>query len=597
MHVCLDSRAAPVKGASGGVNTVRLALAQINPILGHLSENVGKILDRINEAKRRAVHIVVFPELAICGYPPEDLLLKPAFLQACRASLEQIVPATSGLLVIVGFPEVDDDLYNAAAVLCDGKLAGVYRKQYLPSYSVFDEDRYFCPSTRTPVFVADGKRVGVSICEDMWYPNGPHETQAVLGNTQLLINISASPYYKGKAMVRERMLAVRAADCQATLAFCNLVGGQDELVFDGGSAIFDPHGNIIARARRFREDFLIQDIDLSEVQRQRLRDTRRRKEKTRGESVRRAVEEVSVPIRFQSSLEPIGTPHLVEPLSELAEVYEALVLGTRDYLRKNGFEKAVLGLSGGIDSSLVACIAADAIGPEHVVGVSMPSRYSSDHSLVDASQLAQALGLRHLTISIEPAFEAFHRMLAEVFSGTVPDLTEENLQSRIRGVLLMALSNKFGWLVLTTGNKSEMSTGYATLYGDMAGGFAVIKDVPKTLVYELSRYRNSRKPVIPERVFLKPPSAELRVDQKDSDSLPEYSELDAILAAYVEEDRSVAEMIANGFDAATVNRVVALVDRAEYKRRQAPPGVKITPRAFGKDRRLPMTNRFLEVGL
>jgi NAD+ synthase (glutamine-hydrolysing) len=396
-------------------------------------------------------------------------------------------------------------------------------------------------------------------------------------------------------MIRERMFAVRAADSVACVAFCNLVGGQDELVFDGGSAIFGPDGQLLARGKQFAEDLIIQDIDIDDITRRRLVDTRRRKEKQHAEVHDTRVTEVIVPVQFQAQ-EGRKTCSIAEPLSELAEIYEALVLGTRDYLRKNGFETAVIGLSGGIDSALVACIASDAIGQDNVTAVFMPSRYSSQHSGVDAAQLAQALNLRFLTIPIEPAVETYSLLLADVFSGKPHDLTEENLQSRIRGTILMALSNKFGSLVLTTGNKSEMSTGYATLYGDMAGGFAVIKDVPKTLVYGLCRYRNSRKAVIPENVFIKPPSAELRFDQKDSDSLPEYRELDPILRAYVEEDRGFAEMMAGGFDAATVSRVAMLVDRSEYKRRQAPPGVKITPRAFGKDRRLPITNRFTEEG-
>jgi NAD+ synthase (glutamine-hydrolysing) len=575
---------------------LRLALAQINPTVGDLTGNARRMVDFIDEARARGAALVVFPELALCGYPPEDLLLKPSFVRACRQSLDKLAARCRGVAVIVGVPEEASDLYNAAAILHDGHVVGTYRKQLLPNYGVFDEDRYFAADQNLTVLVAGDARIGVSICEDIWHPGGPPESQVRLGHAELLINISASPYHIGKTQSRERMLAVRAQDNVAALAFCNLVGGQDELVFDGGSSVFDPSGRVVARGRQFVEDLVIADVDLDEVTRRRLHDPRRRKGRRTERAQGDAIREIVCAIRCETNRRKDATPAPSEPLSAPAEVYEALVVGVRDYVRKNGFEKVVVGLSGGIDSALVACVAVDALGPTQVIGASMPSRYSSDHSRSDAAELAQKLGIQYLTIPIEPAFAAFTEMLSSTFAGRAPDLTEENLQSRIRGTLLMALSNKFGWLVVTTGNKSETSVGYATLYGDMAGGFAVIKDVPKVLVYELSRFRNGRSPVIPENVFRKPPTAELRPNQKDSDTLPEYAELDPILAAYVEQDWSVAEMVAAGFNPATVARVVELVDCSEYKRRQAPPGVKITPRAFGKDRRLPITNRFRAEG-
>ena len=576
------------------MRSLRLALAQINPTVGDLTGNVKKMGESLDQARAHAAAIVVFPELALCGYPPEDLLLKPSFIRACRHGLDKLAEQCHGVAALVGFPEEAGDLYNAAAILCDGKLVGTYRKQLLPNYGVFDEDRYFSAAQGCMVLVAQGIRIGVTICEDIWHPGGPHEAQARFGQAELLINISASPYHIGKAKSRERMLAVRALDNVAALAYCNLVGGQDELVFDGGSAVFDSSGKAVARGKQFAEDLVVADVDLDEVERRRLHDPRRRKSHRQWRAQAAAIEEIALPIRCETDRAPLVGQPIQEPLSAPAEVYEALVVGTRDYVQKNGFERVVVGLSGGIDSALVACIGVDALGSDNVIGVSMPSRYSSDHSKTDAAELAKKLGIRYLTIPIEPAFTAFTQMLTTTFAGRSPDLTEENLQSRIRGTLLMALSNKFGWLVVTTGNKSEHSVGYATLYGDMAGGFAVIKDVPKTLVYELGRFRNSRSVVIPENVFLKPPSAELRPDQKDSDSLPEYAELDPILASYVEKDCSIAEMVAAGFNPSTVTQVVKFVDRSEYKRRQAPPGVKITPRAFGKDRRLPITNRFRE---
>ncbi|MCG3211586.1 MAG: Glutamine-dependent NAD(+) synthetase [Anaerolineae bacterium] len=577
---------------------LRIALAQINVTVGDIAGNAAKIKEYLNRAREQHADIVLFPELTLAGYPPEDLLLKPGFAAANRQALHELLPHTHNLTAVVGFVDRGDDLFNAAAVLHNGQLAGIYHKNLLPNYAVFDEDRYFGAGD-TPILFSfhspGGERqasFGVSVCEDIWYPAGPPEAQAAAG-AELLLNISASPYQSGKIASRERMLATRAADNVAIVAFCNLVGGQDELIFDGSSLIIDERGNVLARGKSFAEDFVLADLNVGNVFRQRLRDPRRRKDSLT-QIYADAFERVQLtPVDY-----PLPRPALPKTppaprLEPLAEVYQALVLATGDYVRKNGFKQVAIGLSGGIDSSLVAAIAADALGPENVVGVSMPSRYSSDHSKSDAQELAERLGIRYQTIAIEPAYQAYLDMLAGAFAGTSPGVAEENLQSRARGNVLMALSNKFGWLVLTTGNKSEMAVGYATIYGDMAGGFAVIKDVPKTLVYNLCRHRNqTRGEAIPQNVLDKPPSAELRPDQKDTDSLPEYDILDAILAAYIEDEYSTAEIIALGFDEATVRRIIRLVDLNEYKRRQAPPGPKITTKSFGKDRRLPITNRY-----
>jgi NAD+ synthase (glutamine-hydrolysing) len=575
------------------MSSLRIAMAQINTLVGDLEGNVRKLAAGLQRARDLGADLVLFPELAITGYPPEDLLLKPAFLEANMDATRSIAPLTQGLTAIVGFADVEEDVYNAAAVFHDGHWAHTYRKHYLPNYGVFDEDRYFRRGHEIQVLQRGDLAIGVSICEDIWYPEGPPDVQALKGGARLLVNISASPYHAGKGRSREQMLRTRAADNAAIVAFCNLVGGQDELVFDGGSLLINERGEVVARGAQFEEDFIVADIDTAAVFRWRLHDPRRRKT-TPG-----TLPVVKLPLVDRDPKDELGKldSHLMAPLPRLDEIYGALVLGTRDYVRKNGFEKVVIGLSGGVDSSLVACIAADALGPENVTGVLMPSRYTADMSNEDAAILSGNLGIQSQVIPIEHVFESYLSALAEPFAEVEQDVTEENLQARIRGNYLMALSNKFGWMVLTTGNKSEMSVGYATLYGDMAGGYAVIKDVLKELVYDLCAWRNARgaSPVIPERVLTRAPSAELRPDQKDSDSLPPYEVLDPILRAYVEEDQSLEEIVARlGVDEAVVARIVRMVDRAEYKRRQAPPGVRITVRAFGKDRRLPMTQHFAE---
>jgi NAD+ synthase (glutamine-hydrolysing) len=571
---------------------IRVGLAQVNTTVGDFAGNQRKILRTIEQAAASGVDLLTFPELAVCGYPPEDLLFKPQFIAENLRALEKITAASRGLTVIVGFVDADRDIYNAAAVIHDGQHVGTYHKMFLPNYGVFDEFRYFKAGDTPQVYVINGVTIGINICEDIWYESGPDVSQAYSG-AELIANISASPYHAGKVMQRERMLATRAADNAAVLTFTNLVGGQDELVFDGNSAVFDEKGTLLARGTRFQEDLVIADVDIENVFRTRLHDPRWRQGVARRQAEGwRPVETITVSTEYKPTPCPELPARTLQPHNPTAEIYEALVLGTHDYVKKNGFEKVVIGLSGGLDSSLVATIAVDALGKNNVVGVAMPSRYSSKGSVTDAELLAQNLGIRLIQIPIEPVFKANLEALAGEFAGTEPGVAEENLQARVRGVIVMALSNKFGYLVLTTGNKSEMATGYATIYGDMAGGFAVIKDVPKTLAYELSAYRNTLGEAIPATVIEKPPSAELRPDQKDTDSLPPYPVLDPILTAYVEDDKSIEQIVADGNDEATVRRIARLVDLSEYKRRQAPPGIKITARAFGRDRRLPITNRF-----
>jgi NAD+ synthase (glutamine-hydrolysing) len=578
------------------VPRIRIGLAQINPVVGDLHGNTEAICEVIARATDDGCDVVVLPELAVTGYPPEDLVLKPGFVAANLDALDRIAASTGDCAAVVGFVDADRDLHNSAAVCVRGEVIGRYRKRILPNYGVFDEARYFTPGgEQDPValFVIAGVNVGVSICEDVWSPNGPLADQAA-GGAEVVLNLNASPYHRGKVLERERMLQTRAADASCALVYVNQVGGQDELVFDGASMVIDSHGRLVARAASMREQLLVVDLDVDPVYRKRLVDPR-------GRPVRARLPVTTVSARTRTSTpvaradDPLVPSHALTPLHDgISELYEALVLGTRDYVRKNGFTDVVIGLSGGIDSALVSCVAVDALGPEHVHTVAMPSRYSSSHSVADAALLAERLGVDHRLIGIEPAFQAWLDMLAHDFAGLDADLTEENLQSRCRGTTLMALSNKFGWMVLTTGNKSEMAVGYFTLYGDSVGGFAVIRDVFKTDVYALCRHVNERagREIVPESILVKAPSAELRPDQRDDQSLPPYDQLDAVLARYVDDDRTVDEIVAQGFDADVVRRVARLVDTAEYKRRQCPPGVRVSTKAFGKDRRLPMTNGF-----
>lgn len=575
------------------MTSIRVVLVQMNAHVGDIADNCARIIERVKEARGIGADVVAFPEMVVTGYPPEDLLLKPDFIEEAQKAVLGLEEASKGLTLVVGGPELDIDMFNAAFVLHDGKLAGVYRKRYLPNYGVFDENRYFMQSRENKVFVRDGVRIGINICEDIWYPGGPHEQQALEGGAEILLNISSSPYHVGKGTERERMLATRAADNVAFVAFCNLVGAQDELVFDGHSVVFNPRGELIARGAQFEEDLVVADIDVSYVLTRRLQDPRRRA--VRAED-RRELHAISLPRAgavplLKKSLDPRPLP---PPLEKISEITRALILGTRDYIRKNGFSRVVVGLSGGVDSSLVAAIAVEAIGPENVVGVSMPARYSSDHSLADAKLLSANLGIECLVIDIDDIFQAFLDMLGPVFDGRPEDQTEENLQARIRGTTLMALSNKFGWLVLTTGNKSETGVGYSTLYGDTAGGFAVIKDLPKAMVYEVCQHLNDEAGFerIPGNVLHKPPSAELRPNQRDTDSLPPYEILDAILHALVDEGLSEESIVERGHSRELVSAISAQVDRSEYKRRQSPPGVKIMPRAFGRDWRVPITNAY-----
>ncbi len=536
---------------------MRLALCQLNATVGDIDGNAGRIRAGIDAASEAGAELVLFPELALTGYPPEDLLLREHFLSDARRALEQLASDTRGIVAVVGFPERAEGVYNAAAVLADGEIRTIYRKTHLPNYGVFDEQRYFQAGHGGAVIEIGAERIGLTVCEDLWRPGPPASEEAAAGAT-LILNISASPYHAGKGDERERLFAERAREHGAYIAFCGLVGGQDELVFDGHSFVLDPSGATIARAAQFEEELLLCDLA------------------TRG---------------------PLRAPLAPEE----AAIYAALTLGLRDYVEKNGFAHVVLGLSGGIDSALVACIATDALGPERVSVAIMPSRFSSAATQDDARALAAALGVQAQELTIEAVMDAYTATLREPFADRDPDLTEENLQARIRGNLLMALSNKFGWLVLTTGNKSEMSVGYTTLYGDLAGGFAVIKDVPKTLVYRLCEWRNSpaganggarASAPIPTSILERAPSAELRADQRDEDSLPPYALLDRILQAYIELDHGREQLIAQGLPAAEVDHVIRLVDLAEYKRRQAPPGIKLTTRAFGRDRRMPITNRY-----
>jgi NAD+ synthase (glutamine-hydrolysing) len=590
---------------------MRLALAQINTTVGDLDGNRDLILDRLEEAKAAGADLVLIPELAVTGYPPEDLLLRPGFLRAAEESLAAIARATHGIVALVGVPHFDRDLFNACAICAAGEVKALYRKRFLPNYGVFDEDRYFAPSRDLLLLEHGGTLIGPTICEDMWQP-GPPATDLALAGAQLLTNISASPFHVGRDREREEMFATRARDNSCFVAFCNSVGGQDELIFDGHSLVLDEEGHVLARAPGFEEALLVVDIDPADAVGRRLRDVRRRAlVRERGGAVPEApVVHVGVP---GTTADPVE-PQLAAPLDELEQMRLALELGLRDYVEKNGFSEVVVGVSGGIDSALTAALAVEALGAERVHCVSMPSRFSSEETRRDARLLAESLGTEFRELPIGEIVNAFERVLAESFAGLATDLAEENLQARVRGVLLMALSNKFGWLVVATGNKSELSVGYATLYGDMAGGFALLKDVFKTDVFRLARHLNERvvsvgagtagpdspaasqalpqRELIPASIIERAPTAELRDNQLDEDSLPPYPALDRVLEAYVEQDRSREELSADGFDRDVVERALALIDRAEYKRRQAPPGVRLTPKAFGRDRRTPITNRW-----
>ena len=528
----------------------KVALAQRNATVGDIDGNTKKIIEYIKTAREKGADLVIFPELAITGYPPKDLLLKPSFIKANKEALERIIGETEGIAVITGFVDaIGANIYNAAALIQNRRLIGVQHKMHLPNYDVFDEKRYFKPATESAIFELDGLKLGITICEDIWADNGPTEVQAELG-ADFIVNVSDSPFYAGKSKVRRELIARRAKENRIAIVYVNLVGGQDDIVFDGRSYVFNKEGALIAEGKQFEEDLVIADLDGAEI--------------------------------------------IPEAEDELKEIHGALVVGIKDYVRKNGFEKAVIGLSGGIDSALTAALAVEALGAQNVVGVSMPSAISSQSSKADAKKLAENLGIEYTVVPIVDAVNAYTAMLSDEFEGTEPDVTEENIQARIRGNILMALSNKFGYLVLSTGNKSELAVGYCTLYGDMSGGLAVISDVPKTTVYKLARYINAinKKELIPESIIVKEPSAELKEGQKDTDSLPPYEVLDQILHAYIEGDRSKEEIIEMGFDARVVSDVIWRVDHNEYKRQQAPVGIKITPKAFGSGRRMPITNRY-----
>ncbi len=578
----------------------------MNATVGDIPGNAERIRTGLGSAREAGADLVLFPELALTGYPPEDLLLREHFLTDAGSALNELAADTHGVVAIVGFPERAEDVYNAAAVLAGGAVHAIYRKVHLPNYGVFDEHRYFQAGPAGAVIQWGEHRIGLTVCEDIWEP-GPPATDEALAGATLIVNISASPYHAGKGSERERMFAQRARENLAWVAFCGLVGGQDELVFDGHSCVIDQTGETIARAAQFREELLVCDVDLDAAAAARLREAPHRA------AARRSPPRVELlpalpPPAVGASETPPPTRSLSEPIvPSAAEVYGALTLGLRDYVEKNGFDHVVLGLSGGIDSALVACLAVDALGAERVSAAIMPSPYSSSSTQDDARALAGTLGIGTHELPIELVMESYVETLRAEFTGRAADLTEENLQARIRGNLLMALSNKFSWLVLTTGNKSEMSVGYTTLYGDLAGGFAVIKDVFKTLVYRLCEWRNSPGaveglippsesrvggPPIPSSIIERAPSAELRHDQRDEDSLPPYELLDRILQGYIELDQGREQLIAQGLPAAEVDRTIRLVDLAEYKRRQAPPGIKVTSRAFGRDRRMPITNRY-----
>ncbi len=571
---------------------LRLALAQVNPTVGALAHNAGLILKHIVKAKRHKADIVAFPELALTGYPPEDLLLKPQFISDNLAEIKKISSRVTGIVAIIGFVYRDEssNIYNSAAVVAGGEIIEVYHKIFFPNYGVFEEFRYFTPGKRFPVYRLKDIKFGINICEDIWHCNGPSVVQSRAG-AEIIININASPYEKKKQETRESILRERSLENSVVIAYLNTVGGQDELVFDGSSMIYDHRGEMIARCRQFTEEMFIADLDMKYVKTFRKR--AKTGSKSRSDPALQA-EKILIPWKGVAGKKNFKHLSIRPGLPENEEIYRALVLGTTDYVRKNLFKGVVIGLSGGIDSSLVAAVATDAIGNENVTGLFMPSMHTSEESREDAFGLAENLGIRIIEISITGIYRAYLEELSDHFKGRAEDTTEENLQARIRGNIVMAFSNKFNWLVLTTGNKSEMSVGYATLYGDMAGGFAVIKDVPKTLVYDLCAWRNSvgPHPVIPGRVLVKEPTAELKAGQKDSDTLPPYEVLDPVLKAYIEDEIPFEDILKLGYEKDLTRKIIAMIDRSEYKRRQAPPGIKITGRAFGRDRRFPITNRY-----
>jgi NAD+ synthase (glutamine-hydrolysing) len=570
---------------------MRIALAQMNTIVGDLDGNRERIVRRLEEAREAGADLVLFPELAVTGYPPEDLLLRPGFLRAAARTLDDIASQTSGITALVGTPHLDRDLYNACAVCSDGAVKEIYRKQFLPNYGVFDEDRYFQPGRELVLLRCGETLVGPTVCEDIWQP-GPPATDLALAGAHVVANISASPFHLGKGAEREEMLATRARDNSCWIAFVNAVGAQDELIFDGHSLVLDQDGRIVARAPAFQETLIVVDVDATTAIGRRLRDARRRA-LARARGTLPDLPVIEIPQRQATNGKP-AEPIVAPLLEEVEQMRLALELGLRDYVEKNGFRDVVLGVSGGIDSALTAALAAEALGPERVVCVSMPSQFSSEGTKTDATRVAENLGARYLEIPIHEVVKTIDAALADTFAGTEPGIAEENVQARARGLLVMALSNKFGWLPLATGNKSELSVGYSTLYGDMAGGFALLKDVYKTDVFRLARHLNERagRELIPQSVIDRAPSAELRADQRDEDSLPPYAKLDKVLEAYVELDSSREELTTNGFDTEVVDRAVEMIDKAEYKRRQAPPGVKLRPKAFGRVRRVPITNRW-----
>ncbi len=575
------------------MKTLNLALAQMNHVVGDFEGNFRKIVKQIDRAKKAGVDVVAFPEMCLPGYPPEDLLLKPEFIQENLAYLKKILPHTEDIMAIIGFVDRGDDIYNAAAVLYGGEVLGTYHKIFLPNYGVFDENRYFQAGKKVQVFILNDIRIGVNICEDIWYPGGPTREQALYGGAEVIVNISSSPYHYGKAQERLGMLSTRAKDNGVIIAYVNTVGGQDELVFDGNSMIISEDGILLGKSPSFEEDLLLHTLYPENVFKKRIHDPRRRKEKL-ATGVKWKLDVISSKKSRKKANKKVHTSRISNFPEINAEVYKALETGLRDYVKKNRFKKVLVGISGGVDSALVATIAVDALGAENVIGVAMHSQYTSDASTADARKLAKNMDFELLEIPIDNLYQDFLSQMKPVFKNRPTDITEENIQARIRGIILMALSNKFSWLVLATGNKSEISVGYCTLYGDMVGGFSVIKDVYKTMVYQLAEFRNQEagSDIIPRRIISKAPSAELKPDQKDTDSLPPYHILDPILMAYVEDDLSLNEIKELGYESKMVEKVIQMVDRNEYKRRQAAPGIKITYRAFGKDRRFPITNRF-----